>query len=176
MCLKSSKLYKNTFQNKKKSLKKNKNQIYLLLIGNWTQGLPLFTPLLYQVGHIDGDMHKVHKWHEVNFLESDSKTSWSIMTYGLDKIVGCIWRKIMNDLTLLLMLADSLHAWAPIPVFNSFSLKMSLMHLVHVTIDMPFLFYWAFRFLLYLPVFLKEKILTLTYSNSEWMIPWIKYW
>ncbi len=57
------------------------------------------------------------------------------MTYGLDTIVGYLWRKIMNHLTLLSMFADSLHVWAPIPVFNLFSLKMSLMHFVHVTID-----------------------------------------
>ncbi len=60
------------------------------------------------------------------------------MTYGLDTIVGCLWRKIMNHLTFLLMLADSLHVWAAIPVFNSFSLKMSLMHFVHVTIGTMF--------------------------------------
>ncbi len=41
----------------------------------------------------------------------------------------------MNRLALLSMFADSLHVWAPIPVFNSFSLKMSLMHFVHVTVE-----------------------------------------
>ncbi len=40
----------------------------------------------------------------------------------------------MNHLALLSMLADSLHMWVPIPVFNSFSLKVSLMHFVHDTI------------------------------------------
>ncbi len=41
----------------------------------------------------------------------------------------------MNHLALLSMLADGLHMWTPIPVFISFSLKVSLMHFVHVTID-----------------------------------------
>ncbi len=41
----------------------------------------------------------------------------------------------MNHLAFLSMLDDSLHVLAPIPVFNSFSLKLSLMHFVHVTID-----------------------------------------
>ncbi len=40
----------------------------------------------------------------------------------------------MNHLALLSMLADSLHMWIPILVFNSFSLKMSLMRFVHDTI------------------------------------------
>ncbi len=41
----------------------------------------------------------------------------------------------MNHLALLSILADNLHIWVPIPVFNSFSLKMSLTHFVHDTID-----------------------------------------
>ncbi len=41
----------------------------------------------------------------------------------------------MNHFALLSMVADSLHVWAPILVFNSFSLKMSLMHFVNVIID-----------------------------------------
>ncbi len=57
------------------------------------------------------------------------------MTYGHDTFVCRLWREIMNHLALLSILADSLHVWALIPIFNSFSLKMSLMHFVHVTID-----------------------------------------
>ncbi len=58
------------------------------------------------------------------------------MTYGFDTFVCFPWREIMNHLALLSMFADSLHMWVPIPVFNSLSLKMSLMHFVRDTIDM----------------------------------------
>ncbi len=48
------------------------------------------------------------------------------MTYGLDTFVCCPWREITNHLALLSILADSLHMWVPIPVFNSFSPKSHL--------------------------------------------------
>ncbi len=59
----------------------------------------------------------------------------------------------MNHLALLSSLAESLHMWVPIPVFNSFSLKMSLMHFLHGTIDVALHRSIALLFAFCLPIF-----------------------
>ncbi len=82
----------------------------------------------------DGIMHKMHKWQEVNFSGGQFKNF--LKHYDLRAWYICVLPLAgnMNHLALLSALADSLHMWVPIPVFNSFPLKMSLMHFMHDTI------------------------------------------